>query len=202
MNEVHIDGTTVQLVSLADLHAEPPGCPARDGKAPRGWCDSEIVARFKKHLSGETDWVLNGGVYFGRSCWEMARIAPNARIICLDHFKGSVEHQGRKDVDRMYQVFVSNCWEYRDRLYPLVADSAEGMAIVKAMGITPAMVFIDMSHDPESVARDTLVAAYLFPDSIICGDDYNRKDVPLGVARAAAVLNRPIRTRGPWWVLA
>jgi hypothetical protein len=190
-----------QLKSIAELHDRNPGFIIRDGGKPRGWCDATIVSYFRKHLKGCDGWVINGGTYFGLSAWEMARIAPEAKIICLDHFKGSVEHQGRPGVDRMYEVFVSNLWEYRDRMFPLVADSVEGMELIADAGIVPGLIFIDMSHDIESVYDDTVAAAQLWPKSIVCGDDYNWDSVAIGVAKAAALLSRPIRSRQPWWVL-
>lgn len=131
-------------------------------------------------LSEETRLVIELGSWLGNSARFILKYAPNATVICIDHWKGSPEHAGLKSAfDRLqtlYEDFLSICWDDRDRIIPVRETTLDGMRIISELGLVPDLVFIDAAHDYESVKADLEMADRLFPEATIIGDDY------LGVA--------------------
>ena len=104
----------------------------------------------------------------------------SAHIISIDHWKGSIEHQGRKDVKdklpRLYETFLVNCWAFKDRITPVRMNTISGMHYIHDAGIKPDIVFVDASHEFDDVIADLEVAHMLFPDAILTGDDWEWKN--------------------------
>lgn len=153
------------------------GCVNEEGAAV-GWPLPENI--IGSNLSEETRLVVELGSWLGNSARFILKYAPNATVICVDHWKGSAEHQGDQSaferLPTLYEDFLSICWEDRARLVPVRERTLEGMRIIAELGLVPDLVYIDAAHDYESVNADLETANRLFPESTIIGDDY------LGVA--------------------
>lgn len=139
-----------------------------------GWPLPENI--IGSNLSGETRLIVELGTWLGNSARFMLKHAPNATIICIDHWRGSPEHNGYKStlkcLPTLYEDFLSICWEERDRLIPMRETTLAGMWIVSELGLVPDVVYIDAAHDYESVLADIKTADSLFPKATIIGDDY------------------------------
>jgi hypothetical protein len=100
----------------------------------------------------------------------------SAKVFSVDHWKGSIEHQGRKDVKdklpMLYETFLVNCWAFRDRIIPVRMDTISGMHYIHDNDIKPDMIFVDASHEYDDVINDLETASMLFPKAILCGDDW------------------------------
>lgn len=144
----------------------------------KGWPLPENI--IGSNLSEETRLVIELGTWLGNSARFILSHAPNATVICIDHWKGSPEHHGRKDTAEsiltLYEDFLSICWEHQARMIPVRETTLDGMRIISELGLVPDVVFIDAAHDYKSVKADLEMADRLFPESVIIGDDY------LGVA--------------------
>lgn len=139
---------------------------------------------------GESRVILELGSFRGLSSkWLAQRTVAADTIICIDHWLGSEEHQNRDDyrelLATLYEVFLSNLWEYRERVVPMRTTTLDGMKELHALGVIPDIIYVDAAHDAESVYRDITLAKTLFPDAEICGDDWMRQSVREGVVRAA-----------------
>lgn len=182
------------------------GSVGKDGWG-RGWPLPENI--IGSNLSEETRLVVELGTWLGNSARFMLKHAPNATVICVDHWNGSPEHYSRKDcadsLPTLYEDFLSICWEERDRLIPVRETTLDGMRLVAELCLVPDLVFIDAAHDYESVKADLETANRLFPEATIIGDDYlgvalsegdKVIDIDFGVRRA---VNHFIYERG-WGV--
>src|SRR5262249_36868471 len=78
-------------------------------------------------LSAQTRLVIELGSWTGRSTRYIADLAPQAKVVAVDHWEGSVEHgQDPKlaaFLPRLYETFLSECWDYRERIIPVRAKS-------------------------------------------------------------------------------
>jgi predicted O-methyltransferase YrrM len=148
--------------------------------------------------------ILELGSWLGRSTRWMAEQSPNAVVLAIDHWQGSVEHHAtpewRAMLPTLYVTFIKNCWTLKDRVVPVRMDTVLGMQLVHRHAILPDLVFIDAGHDYVSARADLSNALGLFPHAILCGDDFMWE----GVARTVTEHVRSGIMRGfvkgnVWW---
>jgi hypothetical protein len=161
-------------MSLEDLkkaypfpEAEPT-VPASD----HGWFEPENERLLAGALGPHTRVVLELGSWLGKSTRFIARSAPNATVIAVDHWLGSEEHVGNPVLPVLYDTFLKNCWAFRDRIVPLRTSTIPGMGLVREHGVEPDLVYVDAGHDYASAKEDILTALDLFPGALLCGDDF------------------------------
>ncbi|MEJ7636678.1 MAG: class I SAM-dependent methyltransferase [Singulisphaera sp.] len=158
------------------------------GRAPitsPGWLDEGTDRVLARELSAETRLVVELGAWLGMSSRYIADHAPNATVISVDHWRGSPEHrsqdQFRAMLPTLYETFLAQCWDYRDRIIPMRMTSLDGLQTVADHGLEPDLVYVDAEHSYEAVTSELELARHLFPLAVLVGDDYNWE----GVARAA-----------------
>lgn len=112
--------------------------------------------------------VVEVGSFIGESAIRMARCIKNngmdAAIVCVDtwyagvdHWKGAREkiqpHFGRPD---LYYRFIANVINNRcqDVIIPLAMDSLGGARVLKWLGVSADLVYVDASHEAGDVFRD------------------------------------------------
>lgn len=156
-----------------------------DHGLPIGWCCGEAQKMLKEmivELAPRT--IFEIGSFKGMSAYFMAREAPEATIYCIDHWQGSAEHKTMGiDCFNLYETFIVNLWEYRDRIKPVKESSCFGLFLLSGYKIKPDFIYIDGSHDFINVFNDIFTSLILFPGQDICGDDYTLKDVRLAIAK-------------------
>jgi len=150
----------------------------------RGWLGEGTERALTGVLSRETRLVVELGAWLGMSSRHILDHAPNAVLISVDHWQGSPEHRARDEFRAMlptlYEAFLSECWEYRERLIPLRMTSVEGLRTVADHGLRPDLIYVDAEHSYAAVASELELARQLFPRATVVGDDYDWE----GVARA------------------
>lgn len=102
----------------------------------------------------------------------------------------------------LYETFIVNLWQYQENVYPLKMSSQQGLEKVYNTGIKPDMIWIDASHYYEDVKEDIEKSLQLFPDALLCGDDYTQHDgVKKAVDEIAERENFEVFTfkKGPFW---
>ena len=144
---------------------------------PDGWCAKPNIEMFKRLINKDTKVIVDAGSWLGLSAWHFLKLAPNATVICLDTWLGSEEHKDRKIIPILYETFIKNMWEYKDRIIPVREDSRIGFAEIAISDTQPDLIYIDMAHDRDSVIRDICNAIRFFPRSKICGDDFTWQGV-------------------------
>lgn len=195
-------------MALADLKAAYPW-PDHRPDAPAvewGWgIDGEQLLRDVADPNAQV--VLEIGSLLGGSARFWAEHCPEAHVICVDPWFDVDRIEDRPflthvpelaDVvvgrtDGIYQVFLASNWDMRDRMTPLRGFSPDRLVTVVAHGVRPDIVYVDGSHVYEDVIADLTAVRALFPDAMICGDDYQWPAV--GDAVDYVVANRGDRLR-------
>lgn len=180
---------------------EKPDVPGKyENGMPAGWCAGPNRQMFRELCNKETKVIIDGGSWMGLSAWWELHCAPNATVLCIDHWKGSREHRKMQDtLAVLWDTFCVNLWDFRDRIIPMKTDSVAGMQEVYDLGLKPDIVYIDWSHDPDSVFRDVSTALKLFPDAEIIGDDLVWSSVRTGLDRIRDAFPIRIEERHVAW---
>lgn len=167
-------------------HWRFPGIKPTVGAAegPDGWLAPEnrtVLARF---LSETTRHVVELGSWRGLSTRFIADRAPKATVYAIDTWLGASEHhiEFSAALPDLYDQFIAACWNYRDRIIPCRADTITGLLVLKHCGVIPELIYVDASHDYESVRRDVRMCRQLFPTAQLVGDDWWIDGVRRGVS--------------------
>lgn len=183
----------------------------------QGWNGNHpIFAELIDELSANL--IIEVGTYKGQSAEHMARLLEqrgHGHIICVDTFLGGHEawtwetirngmpfREGRPD---LYRQFVSNIKHagLLHRVTPLPLDSRNAALVLKDLHVVADIIYIDASHDTDSVAED--IEAYLRllqTHGVMVGDDWTWPSVQAGVRRALhAHQYLRLDTRNEKWML-
>jgi hypothetical protein len=113
-----------------------------------GWCD-ENELHYLAEMASHSNFTIEVGSYKGRSS---TALANSRRLICVDHFKGSKEHN--INGNELFTEFKKNMEQYPNVQW-LKGNS------VKIANNFPNncadIIFIDASHDYKSVKSDIKV---------------------------------------------
>ena len=169
--------------------------PAGDDADVQGWNSDSAAFEwvFSKYMPKT---IIEVGSWKGASAIHMAKLAPEADILCVDTWLGSIEswvpERGGEYKDmydslrlkhgypQIYYTFASNVVKHvgRERICPMPMPSSEAARMLAQRGMTADFIYIDGSHAYEDVKRDLrdywpLVRVGGF----LMGDDYAWDDV-------------------------
>ncbi len=120
--------------------------------------------------------VVELGCWLGKSTRHIASHLPSGGIVfAVDHWLGSAEHQQSVEIPYLYEQFLSNTIHAKltHKIIPKRMTTLAAAEEFKKEKLIPDLVYVDASHDEQSVYAD--LAAY-FPlikgHGIICGDDW------------------------------
>lgn len=120
--------------------------------------------------------VFELGCWLGKSTRHIAQLLPDdGKVYAIDHWLGSAEHQQSLEIPRLYEQFLSNVIHAKltHKIIPKRMTTLAAAQEFKQLGPLPDLVYVDASHDEESVYAD--ISAY-FPlvqgHGILCGDDW------------------------------
>jgi len=152
-----------------------------------------------KFIAELGSWTGTGSTKF------LLNAAPNSHLICFDHWSPNVEDHGNGgttkyeendpellQLPKVWDSFLYNNWEYRERLTPVRAKTPIGLESVKDLNIPVGLVFIDADHSYEGVTRDIMKCHELWPDAQIIGDDYTWESVRKAVLDCAKKLDKRV----------
>jgi len=154
--------------------------------------------------------VVEVGCWLGQSTMHIATLLPKGgKLYAVDHWLGSLEHQPGQSfwnpvLPTLYQQFLSNVIHagLTDTIIPVRMSSLEASEFLK--GLRPDLVYIDGSHDFESVYAD-LKAWYPFVagHGVLCGDDWGYPDICNAVNKFAEENGLEVKTLCPvlWYLL-
>lgn len=171
----------------------------------QGWHSVDRQTALKAMLpAGLSGILVELGSWKGQSTEWFLKTYSGLRVVAIDHWKGSAEHHRmavKKDLPKLYEIFVGNMWGYRERLIPMRETTSQGLRLVSKYGLQVEAIYVDAAHDYESVCNDIEDSIKLFPGSLLLGDDYPYHDVKSAVTDTAKKHNRLIRTKGRIWQL-
>lgn len=129
-----------------------------------------------KILNEHFKLIVELGSWLGASTRFILNKAPNAIVIAIDHWRGSQEHLHNPSLipklNTLYETFIVNCWAYKNRLIPFRTTTIQGLIKISELELYPDLIYVDASHDYDSVTNDLETIYQLFPNTILCGDDW------------------------------
>jgi len=172
---------TKEIEELAKRYPWPetkPDLPF-DGQGWFGWCHKAMMDVVLPKDYGVT--VIELGSWLGLSTRFILSSAPAATVLAIDHWRGDesilrdADEETKNKVSKLYETFLSNCWEYKDRLVPMRTTTIEGIREIRSLDVKPGFIFLDASHKYEDAKADLEEVLRLYPDVRIGGDDYGGK---------------------------
>lgn len=118
------------------------------------------------------------GCWKGRTTCALAEAARGV-VYAIDTWKGSEEHQQTlkaHDAEYLWRCFSENVAKCSraEVIRPMRMTSLEAAALLTTEGVKLDMIFIDASHDYESVRADILAWRPLLADGgVFCGHDFH-----------------------------
>jgi hypothetical protein len=180
-----VNGDNAALTEFAKQHPWPLEKPRVPPFPERDWLASGTQSLLADSVFHSTRLIVEVGSWVGRSTRYLANLAPQASVIAIDHWQGRLEHLGDPEfatlLPHLYEAFLSACWDYRNQIIPVKADSLQGFRCIAEAGLQPDLVYIDADHGFEAVLGDIRLALDLFPKAIIVGDDWNWDSVRAAV---------------------
>lgn len=138
--------------------------------------------------------ILELGTYRGRSACAMLDNSK-AQLWCVDNFCGPA---GAVVTRADYDICRDNLKPHLNRVHFLVEDTVTACGLLGKSAKPFDMVFIDASHDYESVRADIVAALPLVrAGGLLCGHDYCRSWP--GVKRAVDELLPTHKVSGVIW---
>ena len=149
-----------------------------------GWM-SPSELEYLASLAERSRYILEVGSWRGRST---SCLAANTRgpglVVAVDTWRGSVEHQAElkgKPVSGVWFDFMANVAPF-DNVWPVPMNSLKAAQVISMSPMRFDLIFIDASHDYESVKADIVAwLPLLAPGGILCGHDYMRWGVKSAV---------------------
>ena len=170
-----------------------------------GWFSEDEgrwYARFARALHGGV--FVEVGSWKGRSTSFIGRIcnANGTRLVCVDHWTGSNDVLATRYAEALAVEDVEQTFRANMRDLGITLEVLAEPSVVAATRFAPGSVdrvFLDGSHDGESVAEDLVAwSARLRPDGILAGHDYSCRHPQLCAAVDAFASARGLSVkRGP-----
>lgn len=198
-----LNGESGVIAEFMRQHPWPAEKPQVPPFPERDWLASGTQTILADSVSPSTRLIVEVGSWTGRSTRYLANLAPRANVIAIDHWQGSTEHladpQLAKALPQLYETFLSACWDYRNQIIPVRADSSQGLRTVAEAGLQPDLVYIDADHSFEAVFNDVKLALDLFPNAIVAGDDWDWDNVRAAVLAIKTERELPLVCQGTGW---
>jgi precorrin-6B methylase 2 len=198
------------LRSVKELLPDPSAIPLPENL--QGWhSDDPVFAKVIQRTKPSV--IVQVGAWKGASTLHIARLAPEAIVIDVDTWLGSIEHMAREhDVPRqfgypvLYHQYLKNIATKpeADRIFPLPQTSVAAARMIATMAVQIDLIYIDGTHEVNEVYAD--ISAYwklLRKGGVMFGDDAGgtHPGVLCDITRFATELGRRWESEGGFWVL-
>ncbi len=170
---------------------------------PHGWffnqkAMEECLQKSKPQI------VLEVGCWLGASTRFIGeRLPTGGKLYAVDTWLGtpaSEKHMQDPRLPNLFQHFLSNVKHagLTDVIVPIRMDSLEA---AKALQVQAELIYLDASHDTESVYKDIMAwYPHLKEGGVFCGDDWlSFPSVRLAVEKAAEELHLMVYTEENLW---
>ncbi len=146
---------------------------------------------------GEGDTVIEVGAFLGLSTlWLAEKVGKSGRVVTIDTFEGNWEHKVDPALATvlplLWETFVVNCWDMRERIIPVRADAKDALPYLHTAGFEPNVIYIDGSHLYDDVVRDLALTISLWPKARIVGDDFEMETVMKAAFHVASAFRRDV----------
>lgn len=180
----------IKKEAFDDLEVDTSGTRRISGWMTPSFVDNLQIAL--KYVKKPEITIIEVGSWQGLSANVMAqackKLEQQAKIVCIDTWLGSVEHQdtiGRvSGYPSVYKEFIeiTKFLKNDDVIYPFPISSTEGACYLKKKGVKADLIYVDGSHEYESVLTDAkLYWELLAPGGVMIFDDYSWEGVKKAV---------------------
>lgn len=174
----------------------------------QGWLNVENKALLKQLVERyQPNVIVELGSWQGLSSVYLAGLMKKTGVLyAIDSWYGkgvlkfdAEKPEDKKRIEICYQQFLSNIIHNKlcHKIVPIRMDTLEA---ARALTIKADLIYVDASHDEESVYNDIM---HWYPKlnsgGIMCGDDWIWGSVKKGVQKAAAILHTTIKFSGNCW---
>lgn len=147
-----------------------------------GWMSTPEL-EYLAELAEKSQCILELGSWRGRSTSCLAANTSGI-VVATDTWQGSVEHHAQlqgKPTSGLWFAFQQNTSRY-ENIWALHANSLAASKLIARSPMRFNMIFIDASHDYESVKADILAwQPLLATGGVLCGHDAGRWGVKAAV---------------------
>jgi len=165
-------------------------------KDNHGWFFDGNKRMLRQLLNNDMKNIIELGSWLGSSTRFILNNAKNANVFAVDHWSDDMKDYGngkgatKKDkgiekIVTLWETFLVNCWDYKDRLIPIREYTHKGLDILSKIDMDVDLVYIDASHGYEDVLSDITKSLKYFPSAIIMGDDWGWPTVQKAVKEVA-----------------
>lgn len=168
----HLAAAWPEAVPFAVLDGREVGRPVDDIE--------KLLPRIRQMATVRT--ILEVGGELGGSTRFFLNAFPEARVVTIDPWGEGYGHVAKKWPDiaafaeadnySYYRVFLSLNWRWRHRLWPLRSTSGEALPELFRLGVKPDLIYLDGLHTYHGCYDDLALSHYLFPEALVCGDDW------------------------------
>lgn len=163
--------------TIRQLHPYPERRPTLEGPlwaATRQSTGQLLI----DHITQDTRVIVEIGSWLGHSVLEMCKKSRTAIIYCIDTWLGGMMAVTQQDwtaemPDHLYELFLKNTWDERERIVPIRQDSVTGLNILRMYAVDPDLIYVDGGHEFQSVRSDLELSIEFFPRATIICDDYD-----------------------------
>lgn len=143
------------------------------------------------------------GSWLGCSARFIASQLPDDGILyAIDTWNGSTnEEQHLQDprLPYLYQLFLSNV-KHAQLTHKIIPVRMSSLEASRALNVKADLIYIDASHDTESVTQDIMAwHQHLNDEGILCGDDWGHEPVRIAVYNCANILKKNVGAYGNFW---
>ncbi len=152
---------------------------------------AELIAETKAKV------IIECGSWKGASAIHMARLAPEAKLYCVDTWFGGLDHDLEQQeptsfIERhhgypcLYFLFLSNIKRagVHERVVPVPQTSVTGARFLRAHRVKADLIYIDGSHEWDDPYHDMEEFWHLLrPGGIMFGDDMDFPGVAVSYYR-------------------
>lgn len=138
--------------------------------------------------------IVEIGSEFGGSARYFIDNLDNPTVICIDKWPvckflsvwgRDLSYITNNPKYGMMAVFAHLCRNYKDNIICIRGDRLNGLKTVSNFKISPDLIYVDCNHETAAVLADLKLCFSLFPNAIICGDDWRMKRVKAAVVQFA-----------------
>ena len=174
---------------------------------PHNWYTSVNASELEKLIRHKAIKVIvELGSWMGGSTRHMASLLPkHGKVYAIDTWQGTLNeldsHSKIYDLSKLYRQFLSNVIHatLTDKIIPIKMDTLEAARIF--VNLKPDLVYIDASHDEDSVYQDIQAWWPFVKDhGTMCGDDWDYHGVKKAVLKFATNNNLDVYGNASFWM--
>lgn len=126
--------------------------------------------------------IVEIGAFMGGSVRQWLKVCPDLTVVAIDpwpqkkgpdpfsdgHPIGRLHADQFRMPDGLYHAFLATMWKHQRQVIPVRGNGCDMLPLLHAIGLRPDLIYIDADKRGAEIA----ICDELFPEAIICGDDW------------------------------